>query len=209
MPIKTRQIPRKLGMNTFRRFFITDRYVHSLPPDTRADHDITEVLLSEQVIRRRIAEMGRQISADYLGKELVIVGVLTGAVTFLADLIRQITLPMELDFVAMSSYGQATKSSGEVRIVKDLGHPVEGKHVLVAEDIIDTGLTLRYLLETLHARQPASIATCVLLDKPSRRQVEVPVEYRGFEIEDRFVVGYGLDFAGRYRNLPYIGVLRT
>jgi hypoxanthine phosphoribosyltransferase len=180
-----------------------------VPLDTRADHDITEILLSEQVIQRRIAEMGSQISLDYVGKELVIVGVLTGAVTFLADLIRQITLPMELDFVAMSSYGQATKSSGEVRIVKDLGHPVEGKHVLVAEDIIDTGLTLRYLLETLLARQPASIATCVLLDKPSRRLVEVPVEYRGFEIEDRFVVGYGLDYAGRYRNLPYIGVLRT
>ncbi len=177
--------------------------------DIRADYDITEVLLSEQAIERRIAEMGARISEDYRGKELVIVGVLTGAVMFLADLIRHITLPMELDFVAMSSYGQATKSSGEVRIVKDLGHPVEGKHVLVAEDIIDTGLTLRYLHETLHARQPASIATCVLLDKPSRRQVEVPVEYRGFEIEDRFVVGYGLDFAGRYRNLPYIGVLRT
>jgi hypoxanthine phosphoribosyltransferase len=175
----------------------------------KVDQGVSEVLLSEEAIRHRISELGAQITRDYAGKQLVIVGVLTGAVTFLADLMREIALPMELDFVAMSSYGQATKSSGEVRLVKDLGHPVEGKHVLVAEDIIDTGLTLRYLLETLQARHPASIATCVLLDKPSRRKVEVPVEYRGFEIEDRFVVGYGLDYAGRYRNLPYIGILQT
>jgi hypoxanthine phosphoribosyltransferase len=175
----------------------------------KVDQGVSEVLLSKEDIRQRISELGAQITRDYAGKDLVIVGVLTGAVTFLSDLIREIALPMELDFVAMSSYGQATKSSGEVRLIKDLGHPVEGKHVLVTEDIIDTGLTLRYLLETLQARHPASIATCVLLDKPSRRQVEVPVEYRGFEIEDRFVVGYGLDYAGRYRNLPYIGILQT
>jgi hypoxanthine phosphoribosyltransferase len=170
--------------------------------------DLSEVLLSESAIRQRVEELGRQISRDYAGKELVVVGVLTGSVLFLADVIRHITVPMELDFVAMSSYGAETKSSGEVRLVKDLGHPVHGKHVLVAEDIVDTGLTLRYLLETIDARQPASISTCVLLDKPSRRQVEVKVDYRGFEIEDRFVVGYGLDYAGRYRNLPYIGVKR-
>ncbi len=168
---------------------------------------IREVLVSEYAIRQRVAEIGDQITRDYAGKELVIVGVLTGAVMFLSDLMRQIRVPIELDFVALSSYGHATKTSGEVRLLKDLGHPVQGKHVLVAEDIIDTGLTLRYLMETLQARQPASISCCVLLDKPSRRQVEVDIAYKGFEIEDKFVVGYGLDYAGRYRNLPYIGVL--
>ena len=172
-----------------------------------AGSGISEILLTEERIAQRVAEIGAQLSRDYEGKELVIVGVLTGAVTFLADLIRHITVPLELDFVAVSSYGQATKTSGEVRMIKDLGHAVQGKHVLVAEDIIDTGLTLRYLLDTLQARQPAGLACCVLLDKPSRRIIDVPVEYVGFEIEDRFVVGYGLDFAGRYRNLPYIGVL--
>ena len=172
-----------------------------------ADNGIAEVLLTREQIADRVAALGERISRDYQGKELVIVGVLTGAVTFLADLIRHITVPLELDFVAVSSYGLATKTSGEVRMVKDLGHAVQGKHVLVAEDIIDTGLTLRYLLDTLQARQPAGIACCVLLDKPSRRIVEVPVEYVGFEIEDRFVVGYGLDYAGRYRNLPYLGIL--
>src|SRR5258706_9583293 len=171
------------------------------------ERGIREVLIPEADIRRRVSELGEQISKDFASKDLVIVGVLTGAVTFLADLIRQIRLPLELDFVALSSYGQATKSSGEVRLIKDLGHPVQDKHVIVAEDIIDTGLTLRYLLETLNARQPASLSSCVLLDKPSRRVVEVDVEYRGFEIKDEFVVGYGLDYAGLYRNLPYIGVL--
>jgi hypoxanthine phosphoribosyltransferase len=171
------------------------------------ERGVTEILIPESDIRRRVSELGMQISADYASKDLVIVGVLTGAVTFLADLIRQIRLPLELDFVALSSYGQATKSSGEVRLIKDLGHPVQDKHVIVAEDIVDTGLTLRYLLETLQARQPASLSSCVLLDKPSRRQVEVDVQYRGFEIDDKFVVGYGLDYAGLYRNLPYIGVL--
>lgn len=173
----------------------------------RMHGDLSEILLSQETIQRRVEEIGRQISRDYAGRELVVVGVLTGSVLFLADVIRHITVPMELDFVAMSSYGTETKSSGEVRLIKDLGHPVHGKHVLVAEDIVDTGLTLRYLLETIHARQPASVSTCVLLDKPSRRQVDVQVDYRGFEIEDRFVVGYGLDYAGRYRNLPYIGVM--
>ncbi len=170
--------------------------------------DIREVMLPEEAIRERVIAMGEEITRDYAGKDLVIVGVLTGAVMFLSDLLRAIQLPLELDFVALSSYGQATRTSGEVRLVKDLGHPIQGKHVLVAEDIIDTGLTLRYLLETLHARQPASIDCCVLLDKPSRRLIDVDVKYRGFEIEDKFVVGYGLDYAGLYRNLPYIGVLR-
>jgi hypoxanthine phosphoribosyltransferase len=172
-------------------------------------YSISEVLFSQEAIQQRVAEMGRQLSKDYAGKELVVVGVLTGSVLFLSDLIRHISIPMELDFVSMSSYGAATQSSGEVRLLKDLGHPIQGKHVIIAEDIIDTGLTLRYLLETVHARQPASVATCVLLDKPSRRQVEVDVQYRGFEIEDQFVVGYGLDYAGLYRNLPYIGIMKA
>jgi hypoxanthine phosphoribosyltransferase len=173
------------------------------------DPRVGEILLSEDTIGRRVAELGRQISDDYAGKELVLVGVLTGAVMFLADLIRHVSVPLELDFVATSSYDRATKTCGEVRLLKDLSHPVYARHVIVAEDIVDTGLTLRYLLDTLEARQPASVATCALLDKPSRRRVEVPVDYRGFEIPDRFVVGYGLDHAGRFRNLPYLAVLRA
>jgi len=174
-----------------------------------AEHAVSEVLFSQDTIQQRVAEIGRQISEDYAGKQLVVIGVLTGSVLFLSDLIRHIHVPMELDFVSMSSYGTATTTSGEVRLLKDLGHPIQGKHVVIAEDIIDTGLTLRYLLETIHARQPASVATCVLLDKPSRRVVEVDVQYRGFEIEDKFVVGYGLDYAGLYRNLPYIGIMKA
>jgi hypoxanthine phosphoribosyltransferase len=166
-----------------------------------------EVLISAETIQERVAELGCQISADYNGKELFIIGVLTGAVIFLSDLIRQIRIPLEVDFVATSSYGHATRSSGEVRLLKDLSRPVQGKHVLLVEDIVDTGLTLRYLFETLRARQPVSLVGCTLLDKPSRRLVEVPVKYCGFRIADQFVVGYGLDCAGRYRNLPYIGVL--
>jgi len=186
---------------------VIEAAVREFVGESVVEDGIREVLVSEYAIRQRVAEIGDQITRDYAGKELVIVGVLTGAVMFLSDLMRQIRVPIELDFVALSSYGHATKTSGEVRLLKDLGHPVQGKHVLVAEDIIDTGLTLRYLMETLQARQPASISCCVLLDKPSRRQVEVDIAYKGFEIEDKFVVGYGLDYAGRYRNLPYIGVL--
>jgi hypoxanthine phosphoribosyltransferase len=166
-----------------------------------------EVLLNPETIARRVTELGAEISRDFAGETPILVGVLTGASLFVADLARRITLPVELDFVAVSSYGQATKSSGEVRVIKDVGHPIEGRHVVIVEDIVDTGLTLKYLVETMRARHPASVSTCVLLDKPSRRVVEVPVRYRGFEIEDRFVVGYGLDCAGLYRNLPYIGVL--
>lgn len=151
--------------------------------------------------------MGRQIGRDFEGAPLCLVGVLTGAVVFLADLIRHIEAPLEIDFVAASSYGEATHTSGEVRIIKDVGHPIQGKHVLIVEDIIDTGLTLRYLMDTFAARQPASLGCCVLLDKPARRLIEVPVLYRGFEIDNRFVVGYGLDYKGYYRNLPYISEL--
>jgi len=165
------------------------------------------VLLDKQAIDARVRLLGEQITRDYAGKDLLVVGVLTGSVLFLSDLIRKIDLPVEVDMVAVSSYGASTKSSGIVRLLKDLGRPIRDKHVLLIEDIIDTGLTLKYLLETLQARHPSSIEACVLLDKPSRRQVNVPVKYTGFEIEDKFVVGYGLDCAGLYRNLPYIAVL--
>jgi hypoxanthine phosphoribosyltransferase len=166
-----------------------------------------EVLLDADTIHRRVVQIGAEIGRDFQGTTPVLVGVLTGAALFLADLVRNIPTQVELDFVAVSSYGESTRSSGEVRVVKDVGHPVEGRDILIVEDIVDTGLTLRYLIETLHARRPASVSTCVLLDKPTKRLVNVPVRYRGFEIEDRFVVGYGLDYAGLYRNLPYIGVL--
>lgn len=165
-----------------------------------------KVLLSEADIAKRVGELAKHISEDYAGADLAVVGVLTGAVVFVADLIRRLTIPLELDFVAVTSYGNSTKTSGEVRLVKDLGHPINGKHVLIVEDIVDTGLTLQYLVDALAARQPASLECCVLLDKPSRRLVDVDVRYTGFEIDDRFVVGYGLDAAGQYRQLPYIGL---
>lgn len=172
--------------------------------------DVAEVLLSEEQIRERVAEMGAQISRDYAGKELMLVCILKGANIFLADLVRHITIPLSYDFVAVSSYGADTKSSGVVRILKDLDESVESKHILVVEDIVDTGLTLRlsYLLENLRSRRAASVKICTLLDKPTRRRLEVPVDYYGFKIEDQFVIGYGLDYGGMYRNLPYIGVLK-
>jgi hypoxanthine phosphoribosyltransferase len=177
---------------------------------TEMEEDVAQVLLTEGQIAGRVAELGAQISRDYAGKDLMLVCILKGANIFLADLVRQITIPLSYDFVAVSSYGADTKSSGVVRILKDLDESVESKHVLVVEDIVDTGLTLRlsYLLENLRARRAASVKICTLLDKPSRRRVEVPVDYVGFNVEDRFVVGYGLDHAGMYRNLRYIGVLK-
>ena len=177
---------------------------------SQVDDDIAEVLLSAEQIRTRVAELGAQISQDYAGKDLILVGILKGCALFLADLVRQITIPLAFDFVAVSSYGADTKSSGVVRILKDLDDSVESKHVLVVEDIVDTGLTLRlsYLLENLRSRRAASVKVCTLLDKPSRRRVSVPVNYNGFTIDDLFVVGYGLDYQGRYRSLPYIGVLK-
>jgi len=172
--------------------------------------DVAKVLLTAEQIAARVAEMGAQISRDYEGKDLMLVCILKGANIFLADLCRCITVPLSYDFVAVSSYGADTKSSGVVRILKDLDESVESKHVLVIEDIVDTGLTLRlsYLLENLRSRRAASVKICTLLDKPARRRVEVPVDYCGFTIEDQFVVGYGLDYAGMYRNLPYVGVLK-
>ncbi|MBV9848305.1 MAG: hypoxanthine phosphoribosyltransferase [Armatimonadetes bacterium] len=174
------------------------------------EEDVAQVLLTQEQIAARVAELGAQISHDYAGKDLMLICILKGANVFLADLVRQITLPVSYDFVAVSSYGADTKSSGVVRILKDLDESVESKHVLVVEDIVDTGLTLRlsYLLENLRSRRAASVKVCTLLDKPSRRRVDVPVDYYGFKVEDQFVIGYGLDYQGRYRNLPYIGVLK-
>ena len=168
---------------------------------------VEEVLIEEDVLRARVVELGEEISRDYVGRELLLIGVLKGAVFFMADLMRQLTVPCEIDFMAISSYGASTDSSGVVRILKDLDINIEGREVLVVEDIIDSGLTLSYLMRNLEAREPASLEVCALLTKPERREIDVPVRYVGFEIPNRFVIGYGLDFAERYRNLPYVGVL--
>lgn len=174
------------------------------------DDGVEKVLISQDQLQARINELGKQISQDYEGKSLLIVGILKGAAIFLADLVRAINLPLDFDFVAISSYGADTKSSGVVRLIKDLDAGIEGRHVLIVEDIVDTGWTLRlsYLSENVKARKAASVKICTLLDKPSRRKVDVGIDYCGFEIEDLFVIGYGLDYEGRYRNLPYIGILK-
>jgi hypoxanthine phosphoribosyltransferase len=171
------------------------------------NHGVGEVLLDEATVQARVAELGAEISADYEGRDLLLVGVLKGAVFFMSDLMRRLTVPCEIDFMAISSYGAATDSSGVVRILKDLDVNIAGRDVLVVEDIIDSGLTLSYLMRNLKARRPGSLEICALLTKPERREIDVPVRYVGFEIPNRFVIGYGLDFAERYRNLPYIGVL--
>lgn len=170
-----------------------------------------EVLLSEEQLETRIRELGEQISRDYAGEPLFVVGVLKGSAVFLADLIRSIDLPLDYDFVAISSYGPDTRSSGVVRLLKDLDASIEGRHVLIVEDIVDTGWTLRlsYLAENMKARKAASVKVCALLDKPSRRQVDVGIDYCGFVIDDLFVVGYGMDYKGRYRNLRYVGVVKS
>lgn len=170
--------------------------------------DVDEILIPEEALGARIRELGRQISRDYEGKEPLLVGILTGAVLFMSDLLRAITIHCQVDFMATSSYADGTTSSGIVRILKDLDQSIEGRHVIVVDDIIDTGLTMDYLLETLKTRYPASLRVCALLDKVPRRLRYVPLDYRGFEIPDKFVVGYGLDFAGRYRNVPFICVLK-
>jgi hypoxanthine phosphoribosyltransferase len=168
-----------------------------------------QILISTEQLARRVQELAREIEADYRGQELLVVGVLKGSVLFLADLIRRLDLPLEVDFMAVASYGAATKSSGVVRVLKDLEGPVVGRHLLLVEDIVDTGLTLRYLLDLLAARGPASLRTCVLLDKREQRRVSVPVDYCGFVIPSVFVVGYGLDYAEKYRQLPFIAVLES
>ena len=174
---------------------------------TELEGAVGEVLIDEPTLQTRIAELGEEISSDYAGKDLLLVGVLKGAVFFMADLMRSLTVPCEVDFMAISSYGAETDSSGVVRILKDLDIPLQGRDVLIVEDIIDSGLTLSYLMRNLRARDPASLEVCALLTKPGRREIEVPVKYVGFEIPNRFVIGYGLDFGERYRNLPYVGIL--
>src|SRR6202790_458040 len=170
--------------------------------------DITEILISEAEILNKVAELGKQITEDYRGKYLLLLGTLKGAVPFIADLARAIELPLEIDYMAISSYGNTTESSGIVRILKDLEGPVQHKHVLIVEDIVDSGQTLHYLMDVLRQRRPMSLRVCTLLDKGRERVKPVELDYTGFQIPDRFVVGYGQDYAQRYRNLPYIGILK-
>lgn len=170
--------------------------------------DAQEILLSREDIAKKVKELGARISQDYQGKELLVIGILKGAVTFMTDLVREITVPVSFDFMAVSSYGASTQSSGVVQILKDLESNIIGRHVIIVEDIIDSGLTLKYLIENLKSRNPASIKTCTLLNKPERRKAEIESDYNGFDIPDKFVVGYGLDYAEKYRNLPFIMVLK-
>src|SRR5215216_2640247 len=174
---------------------------------TEVEQGVGEVLIEEDALQARIRELGRELSEDYAGRELLLVGVLKGAVFFMADLMRSLSVPCEIDFMAISSYGASTDSSGVVRILKDLDINIENRHVLVVEDIIDSGLTLSYLLRNLESRSPETLQICALLTKPARREIDVHVRYTGFEIPNEFVIGYGLDYAERYRNLPYVGVL--
>lgn len=171
------------------------------------DRAIGETLVAREDLQRRIAELGEEISRDYEGRELILVGVLKGAVLFLADLMRHVDVPCEIDFMAVSSYGSQTDSSGVVRILKDLDAPIEDRHVLIVEDIIDSGLTLQYLMRNLKARRPASLEACALLTKPERLRVELSPRYVGFEIPNRFAIGYGLDHAQKYRNLDFVAAL--
>ena len=169
--------------------------------------DISRILITPEQLHQRTRELGQQISRDYAGKDLHLICVLKGGVVFLVDLMRQIGIPHSIDFLATSSYGSATESSGVVRILKDLDAPIEGRNVLIVDDIIDSGLTIDYLCRILRARMPASLRICTLLDKKERREVEVPLDYIGFDIPNEFVVGYGMDFGEVYRNLPFVGVL--
>jgi len=175
---------------------------------TDAHAEIAEVLFSEQEIQDKIAELAKSIDEDYRGKELLLVGVLKGAVMVMADLARALETPVSMEFMAVSSYGSSTSSSGVVRILKDLDREIEGRHVLVVEDIIDSGLTLNWLLRNMRSRNPASVEVCALLRKPEAAKVDVPVKYVGFDIPSEFVVGYGLDYAERYRDLPFVGLLK-
>ena len=168
-----------------------------------------DIILTEEQIQSRVKEIASQITKDYEGKEIFLIGVLKGAVMFLSDLSRYIKLPLSIDFMAISSYGTATKNTGVVKIIKDLDEPIESKYVLIVEDIVDSGLTLHYLVNNLKNRNLASLKICTLLDRPHRREVEVTVDYRGFVIEDEFVVGYGLDYNQKYRNIPFIFSLKS
>lgn len=171
-------------------------------------NDVEEILIKKEELEKRVEELGQEISKEYKDKDLMLIGVLKGSVPFMSDLMRQITIPCTMDFMAVSSYGSATQSSGIVRILKDLDSNIENKNILIVEDIIDTGYTLKYLIENLKSRKPASIRVCCLLDKPDRRKADLVIDYTGFKIPDAFVIGYGLDYAEKYRNLPFIGVLK-
>lgn len=181
------------------------------PPEAYGElnDDINYILFSAEDIDQRVRELGLAISADYAGLNPLLVGVLKGGVPFMADLLRMLTIPMEVDFMAVSSYSAETRNQGLVRLEKDLGEPIDGRHVLFIEHVIDTGLTLNYLLRNLRVRNPASLKVCVLFDKSHRRLIDVPLAYKGFDLPDRFVVGYGLDYRERYRNLPFVGVLKA
>jgi hypoxanthine phosphoribosyltransferase len=171
------------------------------------DDQIGKILVQQDELAHRVKQLGQEISRDYEGRDLFLVGVLKGAVFFLSDLMRHLEIPCEVDFMAVSSYGSSTDSSGVVRILKDLDVSIEGREVLIVEDIVDSGLTLQYLMRTLAARNPASLEVCALLTKPERRKVDLPIRYEGFEIPNEFAIGYGLDHAEKYRNLPYVAVL--
>jgi hypoxanthine phosphoribosyltransferase len=170
--------------------------------------DIDEVIVTEEQITKRLDDLASEITSDYAGEHLLFIGVLKGAFILMADLVRRVELPTSVDFMACTSYGSGTRSSGTVRILKDLDVDISGQHVLLVEDVVDSGLTLDYLLKNLRSRRPASIEVLAFLDKPSRRRVEIPIRYLGFEVPDVFVVGYGLDYAQRYRNLPFVGTLK-
>ena len=170
--------------------------------------DIKDILFSEEEILKKVKELGTKISEDYKGKDLLVVGVLKGSVLFASDLLKQITIPCEIDFMAVSSYGNSTESSGVVRILKDLDHSIEGKDILIVEDIVDSGVTLSYLSKYLNTRKANSIEIVTLLNKPSRRKADINVKYIGFEVPDEFIVGYGIDYAEKYRNMPFIGTLK-
>ncbi len=172
------------------------------------EEDVGEILITTEDIREKTTELARQITADYQGRELLLVCILKGGLMFLADLMREICLPLEIDFMAVSSYGASTESSGVVRILMDLETNILGRNVLIVEDVIDTGRTLNYITQNLRTRQPASLKICTLLNKPARRVLDIPIDYVGFEIPDKFVIGYGLDYGEIYRNLPFVGVLK-
>lgn len=170
--------------------------------------DVKEILFNEEEIAKKVKELAKKITEDYRGKDLTVIGILKGSNIFMGDLIRKIDIPLQIDFMVVSSYGQSTESSGIVRVIKDLDYSIEGKNILIVEDIIDTGLTLAYLKEILLKRKPQSVKICSLLDKPARRRVDLEVDYIGFETPDEFIVGYGIDYSEKYRNLPYIAVLK-
>jgi hypoxanthine phosphoribosyltransferase len=195
-------------VTTWVRQGIEDGTAELLSHVAEFENDIERILITDEEIQGKIRELGERITEDYRGKELLLVGVLKGAFVVMADLSRHIRLPLQFDFMAVSSYGAATKTSGVVRILKDLEHDIDGQDVLLVEDIVDSGLTLAYLLRNLRARRPASLEVCALMQKPEVQRVQVDIKYRGFDIPPEFVVGYGLDYAEKYRNLPYVATLK-